>query len=349
MNQLDQVHGLIGRVDQEAAVSSQHLLKDVHTTVTTIARQMNESKEQQNTSKLSLDEITKIELSTRIGEVTAKYIMNSLYSQFSSIPGIDAGIGGEHSGHGAWLVTNRDKGVLLPRNLAARPSTELEKPKECECSQILPPQSFPLIFRTAVSHTSLFSALKHSPDVPQQDLKRCLSMGKSLIIIDQDRVKWTMQSPKLLKWLISSPKSRTLLINGNGDANEMFSSTTFLSAKMLESLGQIEPILSQHFFCSLHTTSRIDNMADATGLIKSFVCQLLLRDFAWDLTFLSTTDLWKIQNNDLETICALFRKLVQQLRDPTFLFWIIDGINYYERSERRRDFLKVIHELLGVI
>ena len=173
-------------------------------------------------------------------------------------------------------------------------------------------------------------------------------MGTSLSLTDQDRVEWMMRSPKLREWL-NFPESRTLLLNNDGDANEMFSSTTFLSAKLLESLAHIEPIITQHFFCSLHTTSRKDIMADATGLIKSFVSQLLLREVSWDLAFLSVEDLEKIQNNDLEAICVLFRKLIQQLPDATFLFWMIDGINYYERSERRRDFLKVIQALLSVI
>ena len=173
-------------------------------------------------------------------------------------------------------------------------------------------------------------------------------MGTFLSLPDQDRVEWMMQSSRLREWL-NFPKSRTLLLNGNGDANEMFSSTTFLSAKLLESLGHIEPVISHHFFCSLHTTSRKDPMANATGLIKSFVSQLLERKFSWNLSFLSTTDLGKIHQNDLETICALFRGLMQQLPDTTFIFWMIDGINYYERSERRHDFLKVVHELLDVI
>lgn len=173
-------------------------------------------------------------------------------------------------------------------------------------------------------------------------------MGTSLSLTDQDRVVWMMQSPKLREWL-NFPKSQTLLINGDGDANEMFSSTTFLTAKLLESLGHIEPIISQHFFCSLHTTSRKDAMADATGLIKSLVSQLLVRDISWDLSSLSTADLGNIQHNDLQTICVLFKSLIHQLPDATFLFWMIDGITYYERSERRRDFVKVIDELLGMI
>ena len=173
-------------------------------------------------------------------------------------------------------------------------------------------------------------------------------MGTSLSLTDQDRVEWMMQSPKLREWL-NAPKSRTLLLNGDGDANEMFSPTTFLSAKLLESLSHIDPVLRQHFFCSLHTTSRKDTMADAIGLIKSFVSQLLLRDISWDLTFLSSKEVEQVQKGDLATICALFRRLIQQLPDTTFLFWMIDGINYYERSERRRAFLEVIRELLGII
>ncbi len=173
-------------------------------------------------------------------------------------------------------------------------------------------------------------------------------MGTSLSLTDQDRVEWMMRSPTLREWL-NFPGSRTLLLNGDGDANEMFPPTTFVSAKLLESLAHIEPIITLLFFCSLHMTSRKDTMADATGLIKSFVSQLLLRDGPWDLAFLSSADVEKIQNSDIETICMLFRRLLQQLPDATFLFWMIDGINYYERSERRRDFLKVIHELLGVI
>lgn len=157
-----------------------------------------------------------------------------------------------------------------------------------------------------------------------------------------------MGSSKFRQWL-NAPESCTLLLNGNGEPNEKLSPTTFFSAKLFESLTHIEPVFLQSFFCSLHTTSRTDKLADATGLIKSFVSQLLLRDFAWDLAFLSSTHLEKIQHNDIKTICTLFRHLIHQLPNMTFLFWMIDGINYYERSERRRDFFKVVQELLGII
>lgn len=114
-------------------------------------------------------------------------------------------------------------------------------------------------------------------------------------------------------------------------------------------MRHIQPIISHHFFCSLHTTSREDIKDDATGIIRSFIVQLLLRDIPWGLSFLSKKDLEKIEHDDLETVFVLFQKIVLQLPNLTFVFWMIDGINYYERSERRQDFLKVIHGLLGII
>ena len=206
-----------------------------------------------------------------------------------------------------------------------------------------------------MTQDSLLSALAISDAIPQQDLERCLDIVASLTLADQDRVEWMIQSPKLRQWL-NSPNSRTLLLNGDGDPNEMFSPTTFVSAKLLESLSHIEPVFLQYFFCSLHTSSsssRKENPADnATGLLRSFISQLLLRDdvHSWDLSFLSTTDVEKLgQNSDIETLCLLLRNLIQQLPPATFLFWMIDGINYYERSERRRDFLKVVQSLLDTI
>ncbi|KAL9134028.1 MAG: hypothetical protein Q9175_004793 [Cornicularia normoerica] len=324
LSQIGRVQDLITKVDQEAAVSLQYRMRDLEKLsqeyFPAITRQLNELKEQQNSKKFCLDEATKKDLTTRIGEATAGYFVNSFYSHLSSNPGIN--------------------------RLGSQPSWN--NPQNVSVAKLFLKVSPSLIFKAAIIKKTLLSALGLSPDVPQQDLKRCLRMGPSLSLTDQDRVKWMIESPQLREWL-NFPRSRILLLNGDGDANEMFSSTTFLSAKLLESLGHIEPIITQHFFCSLHTTSRKDVMADATGLIKSFGSQLLLRDLSWDLSFLSSSDLGKIQHNDLETICALFRRLIGQLPDTSFLFWIIDGINYYERSERRREFLKVIQELLGVI
>ena len=169
----------------------------------------------------------------------------------------------------------------------------------------------------------------------------------SLGLADHDRLKWLVQARELRDWL-NLPKSQILLINGNG-GSRTYAPTTVLSAKLLECLGHIQPVISLSFFCSLHMYPWKVSKDNAISLLRSLIRQLLQRDILWDLNFLRGDDVGKIHNDDLSTILILFRGLVRQLPDKTFLFLMIDGINYYERSDRARDFLLVIDDMLAMI
>lgn len=76
---------------------------------------------------------------------------------------------------------------------------------------------------------------------------------------------------------------------------------------------------------------------------------LSVREIPWNLDFLSPEDLVRLEENHLNTVTMLFWNLIQQLPTTTFLFWVIDGVTYYERSDRRQAFIKIIDELLGVM
>lgn len=96
LSQIDRVRDLIAKVDQEAAVSLQYRMRDLEKLsqeyFPAITRQLKELKEQQNMKNLCLDEATRKDLTTRIGEATAGYFVNSFYTHLSSNPGIDARI-----------------------------------------------------------------------------------------------------------------------------------------------------------------------------------------------------------------------------------------------------------------
>ena len=102
LSQIGRVRDLIAKVDQEAAVSLQYRMRDLEKLsregFAAITRELNELKEQQSTRNFRLDEATKKDLSTRIGEVTAGYFVNSFYSHLSSNPAIDARSQGKASG-----------------------------------------------------------------------------------------------------------------------------------------------------------------------------------------------------------------------------------------------------------
>ena len=163
-----------------------------------------------------------------------------------------------------------------------------------------------------------------------------------------------MQSRELRDWL-HLPKSQKLFISSDGPIqgyNEMYPPSAVLSAKLLERLGRIEPVISLGFFCSLHTEFHWDPehiYESPFGLLKSFVLQLLKRDIPWDLSFLRIEDFFKIKNDHINFIWVLFRRLVDQLPKNTFLFLIIDGINKHGGSEMQHEFNKVIGELLEMV
>lgn len=182
-------------------------------------------------------------------------------------------------------------------------------------------------------------------ELSQQDLQRCLSKGTDLSFKEQDRAIWILQSRQLKEWLVA-PRSRALLLNGNGEGSPTFSPCTLLTAKLLEGLRQVQPIICLFYFCSLHTS---DQREDASTLVKTMVSQLLHCGVTYDTSFLTPKDLEKIEQNDLNTLCMLFQQLMQQIPSGILLFLVVDGINFYERSERRQDFLEVLKVLLAIL
>ena len=173
-----------------------------------------------------------------------------------------------------------------------------------------------------------------SSEIPERDWRRCLANGHLLSTEDQDRVKWIMRSPQFRMWL-NCPRSKSILVNGNKIGNEVFSPTTFLAAKMLEGLQAIKPIITLNFFCSLHATGSNSTEDDVTGMIKSLIAQLLSKDFAWDLAFVSQEDVDRLKANNIRDLCIFFHSLLQQLPNSTFLYWMIDAITFYEHLQWR--------------
>lgn len=179
-------------------------------------------------------------------------------------------------------------------------------------------------------------------------MQLCLAKGRLLEVEDQNRVKWIMSSRILREWL-NFPKSKVLLINDLCDKTEIFGPTTFLSAKMLESLESIEPIINLHFFCSLHHARTNGVRDDAVGVMHSLIVQLMSRSEDWDLTSLDNDYLKSIEDGELDILCSFFRLLIEQLPDMALLFVVVDGIELYERAQRRQGILKAMKEVMRIV
>ena len=217
-------------------------------------------------------------------------------------------------------------------------SIETQQPEICLAYRVL-----------VISVRGLIRLLRPSRLSVGKDVQRLVESAHSLNLRQQERVKWIMtSSPKLRGWL-TGLRSRALLINGNSNANEIISPTTFLAGKLLETLQRMEHVISIYYFCSLHTSTTREPKANGIGMLRCLLVQLLEARKTWDLSFLDRDDLDDFDVDDVEALSKLFHNLVKRLPEKTILFCVIDAVNFYERDDKRDDFLVVMDQLVWEI
>jgi len=193
-----------------------------------------------------------------------------------------------------------------------------------------------------ISQAELVHILHKSCDTAAEDRDHCAHFGRAFKMAVQDRAAWLMRSEKLKVWL-TSRYSEVRLVHGNYESAKI-SPVSYLCAMLAESLEHLKPTRVIHFFCGRHTEDK-DPLSDAHGMIKSLLVQLLSQD-TFNTSFLRRGDVQRIENNDLETLCDLFCRLVEELDGMVALFCIIDGINFFETGQRRHAMHFVIGRLV---
>lgn len=172
--------------------------------------------------------------------------------------------------------------------------------------------------------------LQTRPDPIVSDLKLCFERALSASAVEIDSVNLALSSTALKTW-ISQPFSRILLVNGNSDA-AFVSPMSHLCAFVAESL-KVERIPSGIYFCGLRCTGdRGGHPGGPLDLVKSLIVQLMWR-FNFDLSFVDQDPPDDYKLNAGKWLCSLLQKLLKQLPAGTVLFWIIDGVSYFERHQ----------------
>ena len=139
LGHIDRVEELIGKLDQEAAISSQYRLRDLEKLCQSLESKLTmltEHQQQQKDSGFRINDATKRELASQIGEVMAGNLVNSFYSHLSSNPSMDGRMQGKNSllrEYSFILRIHQDTGP--PKMLEAVQHTEQDAPdipKQCK-------------------------------------------------------------------------------------------------------------------------------------------------------------------------------------------------------------------------
>ena len=180
---------------------------------------------------------------------------------------------------------------------------------------------------------------------PVLDIERCLELADDLDPIAIDRATWVINTEEFRSWLGESKTSRSILINGNSDPLENTSPLSLFCAHLTHLFVAAKPVIVVSYFCGLHMDLVTDERANARGIMISLIGQLLLqakqKDLKFDLSFLAQKKLQLLAQDDLKTLCSLFRNLVVQLPKNSMIFCVIDAISLYESTGEDEDLIYV--------
>ena len=185
-----------------------------------------------------------------------------------------------------------------------------------------------------MAHQALLSALEYEHSVLKKDVEAKLRAIWTLPRPEQDRIVAIMRSPKLHRW-ITATASSALLVNGNYQGSKWKQPTSFICAKLIDSIqpisedSQTSSSSTFHlaFFCGEHLEPR-DPDFGLDGMMRSLLSQLLLSYPDFDLEVVRR--MRNVHYDDVNDLCDIFFTLVDQLPPQTVIFCILDGITFYE-------------------
>jgi hypothetical protein len=198
--------------------------------------------------------------------------------------------------------------------------------------------------------------LKNDPEIGQKDREACLQLGDTLDEQAKARASAMVQSDKFRIWLAEDASSRSLLVNAHLDleAAEAHSPLSVVDAELVKAFQDPVSVFVVEYFCSLHTDNIDPSRASSsTGMMASLVGQLVTqmldRNIEVDLSFLSKTDMKRVENDDLDILCIVFRELTLQLPAKTLLVCVLDEVSLYETLSLGKDTDAVMRRLTRLI
>ena len=182
----------------------------------------------------------------------------------------------------------------------------------------------------------LLTDLEYEDSVLEEYVKAKLQIIWTLPRHDQDRVMAIMRSHKLQKW-ITSTDSSALFINANHKGSTRQQPTSFISAKLVDSmtpssssaLSEPRMTLPLAFFCGEHL-QKDDPDAGPAGMMRSLLAQLLLAYRDFDLRTIQ--QMQHLDYDDVNNLCDIFDLLITQLPPYILVVCILDAISFYEDS-----------------
>lgn len=218
------------------------------------------------------------------------------------------------------------------------------------------PQVF-VVEAPILSFSELQSILCAPLQTITRDFEQVLRNGLQLDQSQQAQLQWVLQQERFSQWFRPGD-SDFLLMYGNplslSNDSGRISSLSVVCATVMASLSQNIPgVIGLYYFCGLHHSS-IDDLRGPQGLIRCLIARLLVefeansssspRIGCADAHFIKG-----LQRRDVRSLCDLFSSIVMLFSINTTIYFMIDGIAWYEGEEMLDGLLQVIQTLCRLV
>ncbi|KAI1108258.1 hypothetical protein F5Y14DRAFT_457230 [Nemania sp. NC0429] len=207
------------------------------------------------------------------------------------------------------------------------------------------PENLPDPDRTCTLQTLL--DILDSTDLDEQDMDIVIDRAAVFPEADSGRAEQVVSTSVFRDWVVYKGSSRLLIYGDHGDNDyPEISPLSALCVTLVKALRTRPNFVSLVFFCGRHLGRGHDENTGTSGLMRSFIVQLLRQcPSAYPDTLDLQASLSEIENDNLEYLTNLFAGLVRQLPTSTTLVVMIDGVLVYERQEHREGLYEVIDML----
>ncbi|KAL1625958.1 hypothetical protein SLS56_007105 [Neofusicoccum ribis] len=186
--------------------------------------------------------------------------------------------------------------------------------------------------------------------VPLADIGKCIqallesnsnfnvNTGQALLGSEHKTRRHGLFNLRELQLWLSLQESRDLLIHGNKSdaAVDDLSTLSLVCAELVRICSLSKDTIVASHFCGLHSDYDQDERAGFAGMLASLIGQLIqqskAKKFRLDRSCVEE-DQENIRNLDLECLCSVFEKLVQQLPKDKIFYCVLDGISLYKAWE----------------
>lgn len=189
------------------------------------------------------------------------------------------------------------------------------------------PQIFPeqILYMLGVEHLS-----------PVKDRDVVLRKGHTMTPYQLGRGRYLLQVPSFQQ-LLSSPAPGLLLVDGHcrEECEGKISPISVFCASLAAVMVHNPECLVLHYFAGQHCfDEQSDPACGPAGMMRSLICQLLCHtgQIQLDLEWMTDALVNDVDIGDVDALCFLFQRLLQQVVGVSKIFCILDNLSEFEKS-----------------